>query len=151
MALAGINLIGVIGGVVLVFMSLSAPLVEPPTKDAKDMSVSEYLHHMQIFSDKPIIYSFETLTVNLIDVEEDHVLQLEINLEMADEKSYEEVVTKTAVVRDAIVGILAKKKYADLHSVQGKLYLKDDISMAVNEQLSKGLIKGVYFTSFFMQ
>lgn len=151
MALVAINLLGVLGGVTLVFMSLSSPLVEAPTKDAKDMSVTEYLQHMQIFSDKPIIYSFETLTVNLLDVEEDHVLQLEINLELADEKSYEEVASKTALVRDAIVNILAKKKYNDLHSVQGKLYLKDDISMAVNEQLSKGLVKGVYFTSFFMQ
>lgn len=150
-ALALFNLSGVLGGGFFIFMALSEPLVQPLAKGTKDMSVSEYLHHQQIFTEKPIIYTFDSLTVNLVDTDEDRVLQLELNLEMMDEKSYEEVITKKDVVRDAVVKILAQKKYEELSSVQGKLYLKDDISMAVNEQLSRGLIKGVYFTSFFMQ
>ncbi len=144
-------MIGLLGGGYFVVAALSEPLVQPLVKDTKDMNVTEYLHHQQIFVDKPIIYTFDPLTVNLIDREEDRVLQLQVNLEMMDEKSYEEVISKQAVVRDAVVQILAKKKYEDLASVQGKLYLKDDISMAVNEHLSRGLIKGVYFTSFYMQ
>ena len=149
--LAALNIIGLAGGGYFVVAALSEPLVQPLAKDAKDMSVTEYLHHQNIFNDEPIIYTFDPLTVNIVDHEEDRVLQLQVNLEMMDEKSYEEVVTKQAVVRDAVVKILAKKKYQDLVSVQGKLFLKDDISIAVNEHLSRGLIKGVYFTSFFMQ
>lgn len=148
--LAVLNLIGVLGGGALTFMALSEPLIEPTSKDAKDMLISEYLHHQKIFGEKPIIFSFDPLTVNLSDATEERVVQLELNLEMMDEKSFEEVVTRQAAVRDAVVKILAQKKYEELNTVQGKLFLKDDISMAVNQQLSRGLIKGVYFTSFFM-
>lgn len=151
MILALLNLLAVGGGGYLTYAALSTPLVEPPPKEMKEMSLTEYLHHQKIFNEQPIIYAFDPLTVNLGDEDEDRVLQLELNLEMMDEKSYEEVVTKSAVVRDAVVKILSQKKYEEINSVQGKLYLKDNISMAVNEELSVGLIKGVYFTSFFMQ
>lgn len=151
MILAILNLVGLFGGGYLSFMALSEPLIAPKPKDVKNMSITEYLRDQKIFSEKPIVYSFDPLTVNLGDTDEDRVLQLELNLEVMDEKSYEEIVSKSAVVRDAVVKILAQKKYEDINSVQGKLYLKDNISMAVNEQLSLGFVKGVYFTSFFMQ
>jgi flagellar protein FliL len=151
LALAVLNLMGVLGGGFLTYSALSEPLLEPLPQGIKEMTTAEYLHHQNIFLEKPMLYTFDPLTVNLADIDEDRMLQLELNLELMDEKSYEEVVTRSAAVRDAVVKILAQKKYADLNSVQGKLYLKDDISLAVNEQLSQGLIKGIYFTSFYMQ
>ncbi|MCB9072391.1 MAG: flagellar basal body-associated FliL family protein [Bdellovibrionaceae bacterium] len=151
LAAAILNIIGVCGGAYLAFTALREPLVEPPPQDIKEMTVQQYLHHQNIFTDKPMLYTFDPLTVNLANIDEDRVLQLELNLELMDEKSYEEVVSKSASVRDAVVKILANKKFEDINTVQGKLYLKDDISLAINEQLSQGLIKGVYFTTFFMQ
>jgi flagellar FliL protein len=115
------------------------------------MNTEDYLVYHDIFKDKPILFTLEPFTVNLGHLESDKVIQVELNLEMHDEKSYEEVVGKSAMVRDTVVKVLAQKEYQDLASVQGKLFLKDDLAAEINKQLKYGLIKGVYFTRFIIQ
>ena len=136
----------------MIYMALNQPLMPTKTVDSyKEMTAEEYLKHFNIFADKPILYKMDAFTVNLANQDEDKVVQVEVNFEMLDERSYEEVMTKTASVRDTIVKILAQKASHDIGSIQGKLYLKDDISIAINKQLEYGFIKGVYFTRFFIQ
>jgi flagellar basal body-associated protein FliL len=149
---AAVNLIGMGAGASLIFFSINQPLKpEKPVDSFKDMSAEDYLKHFNIFADKPILYKMDAFTVNLANQDEDKVVQVEVNFEMLDERSYEEVMSKSASVRDTIVKILAAKASTDIGSIQGKLYLKDDISSAINKQLSYGFIKGVYFTRFFIQ
>lgn len=144
-----LNIIGTATGAVFTYKTLSEPLVQPPVPS--ELNAEEFLVHHNVFSDKPILYSLDTFTVNLSSVEEDKVVLIELNLEMHDEKSYEEVVSKSAIVRDTVVKVLADRRYDELTTVQGKLFLKDDISLEVNRQLKYGLIKGVYFTKFLVQ
>jgi flagellar basal body-associated protein FliL len=149
---AALNFLGIAGGAALIFYSIHQPLKPvKPVDSFKDMSAEEYLKHFKIFGDKPILYSMDAFTVNLANQDEDKVVQVEVNFEMLDERSFEEVTSKTAAVRDTIVKILAQKGSQDIASIQGKLYLKDDISLAINKQLDYGFIKGVYFTRFFIQ
>lgn len=149
LALVVFNVLGTVGGAALTVMSLKDPLVQPAVKS--DMATEEYLVYHNIFSDKPILFTLDPFTVNIGHLESDRVIQVELNLEMHDEKSYEEVVSKSAIVRDTVVKVLAHKEFQDIASVQGKLFLKDDIAMEVNKQLKYGLIKGVYFTRFIVQ
>ncbi len=148
-AVAGLNIIATVVGAYFTFMALQDPLVIKPEKT--EMGTEEFLVYNNIFQDKPILYTLEPFTVNLGHLESDRVVQVELNLEMQDEKSYEEVVSKSALVRDTIVKVLAQRDHMELATVQGKLFLKDDLSTEINKQLNYGLIKGVYFTRFIVQ
>jgi flagellar basal body-associated protein FliL len=148
-ALIAFNLLGTMAGATFTFIALRDPLVAPAAKS--DMGTEEFLVYNNIFADKPILFTLEPFTVNLGHLETDKVIQIELNLEMHDEKSFEEVVGKSAIVRDTVVKVLSQKDFRDLASIQGKLFLKDDISTEVNKQLNYGLIKGVYFTRFIIQ
>jgi flagellar FliL protein len=55
------------------------------------------------------------------------------------------------VARDQIVKILNSKKYIDIETIQGKLFLKDQIQTAMNKMLQKGSVKDVYFSEFVVQ
>ena len=150
--LAVFNFLAIGGGVSGFIGSWKEPLKPPPKVDPNaDLGTEDYLKKFHIFGEKPILFTMDAFTVNLSNQEEDKVVQVEVNFEMLDERSYEEVTTKSASVRDTIVKILSQKSSGDIASIQGKLYLKDDISVAINKQLDHGFIKGVYFTRFFIQ
>lgn len=148
-ALAVFNLLGLGGGAALTYLAISEPLVQKPVKT--DMSTEEFLLHHKIFNDKPIIYTLDPFTVNLANVEEDKKVLIEVNIELNDEKSFQEVVDSSAIVRDAVVTILAKHEHADIATIQGKLSLKDEIALSVNKHLKTSMIRGVYFTKFFVE
>lgn len=147
--LAGLNVLGLALGTALCFISMNTAVSY--FSEQKDMNLEEYLAFHKVFPDRPVMYTLEPFTVNLSNEEEEKVVQLEVNLEIIDEIGYEELVTKQAFVRDTVVKILSEKKSQDLNSIQGKLFLKDDIALAVNKELTKGFVKGVYFTRFLVQ
>lgn len=152
--LAAINLISIVGGGGLAFYSLAQKAeVEAPVvvSETTHQTLQEYLKAQKIFADKPIIYSLPPVTVNLANEEEEKIIQVEVNIEMLDEQSYSEVFSKSAAVKDVIVQLLAKKYYQDISSVQGKLFLKDDMAVAINQQLDNGFVKDIYFTRFMLQ
>jgi flagellar protein FliL len=148
-ALIGINLIAVLGGSFMIYSTTSEPLVQKPAKT--EMSAEEYLVHNNIFNDKPIIYTLDPFTVNLSNTEEDKKVLVEVNIELGDEGSFQEVKGSSAAVRDAVVTILSKHEHADIATVQGKLSLKDEIATAINLHLKHSMIRGVYFTKFFVE
>jgi flagellar protein FliL len=148
-AILAFNLMGLGGGAFLTYMAISEPLVKKPAKT--EMTTEEYLVYHEIFNDKPIIYTLDPFTVNLANVEEDKKVLIEVNIELNDEKSFKEVVDSSAVVRDAVVTILASHEHADIATIQGKLSLKDEIALAVNKHLKTSMIRGVYFTKFFVE
>lgn len=148
-ALLGLNVLGLGGGAALTYLAITEPLVAKPVKS--EMNTEEYLVHHKIFNDKPIIYTLDPFTVNLANIEEDKKVLIEVNLELNDEKSFQEVVDSSAIVRDAVVTILAKHEHADIATIQGKLSLKDEIALSVNKQLKDSMIRGVYFTKFFVE
>lgn len=148
-ALLVFNLLGIGAGCFFTYSALNEPLVKKPVKT--DMTTQEFLVHHQIFNDKPIIYTMDPFTVNLANMEEDKKVLLEVNIELNDEKSFKEVADSSALVRDAVVSILARHEHADIATIQGKLSLKDEIALAVNKQLKHTMIRGVYFTKFFVE
>lgn len=100
----------------------------------------------------PFIYTMDKFTVNL-DGEPRRTIQLEVNLEMLGQEGFEEVINtqNRAKARDKIVRILNEKNYAELETIQGKLFLKDRIAMEVNGLLKEGVVKDVFFSEFVVQ
>ncbi len=95
----------------------------------------------------PIIYTLEPFTVNL-DGYPKRTIHLEINLKMLDKHGFAEVIDLGPRTRDSIVRILTNKQYSELESIQGKLFLKEEISMKINEMLNEGVVQDVFFTKF---
>jgi len=83
--------------------------------------------------------------------DQEKIIQIEIALEMIDEDGFEEVVTMGSHARDTIVNILNGKSYDDISSLQGKLFLKDEIILALNQNLDRSFIKDLYFSRFMIQ
>ncbi len=100
--------------------------------------------------DKPVLYSFEPFNINL-DGKPHKMVRTTIQFEMLSEEGYEEAVNLVPVARDQIVQIFNSKKYEDIESIQGKLFLKDQILTAMNSLFHKGLVKEVYFGEFVVQ
>jgi flagellar basal body-associated protein FliL len=148
-ALIGLNLLGLSAGAYFTLSAVKEPILSKPVTPEKN--TEEFLTNANIFKDKPIIYSLDVFTVNLANVEEDKKVLVELSLELNDEKSFQEVKDNSPAVRDAVVSILSKHEYADIATIQGKLSLKDEISLAINRQLKDSMIRGVYFTKFFVE
>lgn len=101
---------------------------------------------------EPYIYTMDKFTVNL-DGEPRRTIRVEVSLEMLGKEGFEEVINaeNRAKARDKIVRVLNEKNFADLETIQGKLFLKDRIAMEVNGLLRQGVVKDVYFSEFVVQ
>ncbi len=117
---------------------------------AEKIEKEKYVERIRYFEDKPIVYTMDPFVINLTG-KPSKTIQLELSLEMLSEIGYEEVISKTTETRDKIVRILNEKSYQELESIQGKLILKDQITVALNQYLRSGVIKGIYFTNFIVQ
>ncbi len=97
-----------------------------------------------------VLYNMDQFTVNLAGFPS-RAIRLEMSLEMLDTKGFEDVVRLGAESRDSIVKILNAKRFADIETIQGKLFLKDQIATTLNGFLKEGVVKEVYFTYFAVQ
>lgn len=144
--LIAFNVIGMSGGLYLTYLGTIGTTHETINENqAKDM-----LYSQEVFEGRPIVYSLDPFTVNLAD-EDERIVQIKVSLEMIDENGFEEVVSMGAHARDSIVHILNGKKFIDLQSIQGKLFLKDEITVALNKMLKRSFIKDIYFSRFVLQ
>ncbi len=98
----------------------------------------------------PIIYKMDAFNVNLSGNPQ-KVIRVEMSLEMLDQDGFEEVVHNVSHERDMIVALINKKEFSDIESLQGKLYLKNEIASQINKTLKSGLVKDIYFDKFLVQ
>jgi flagellar FliL protein len=104
----------------------------------------------------PLVYTMDKFIVNLAgDPLRDpkRTISMEVNLEMLNKEGFEEVLNteNRAKARDRIIQILGSKYYAELETIQGKLFLKDQIATEISSLLDKGVVKDVYFSNFVVQ
>jgi flagellar FliL protein len=97
-----------------------------------------------------VLYTMPTFTVNL-DGQPRRIVRVTLTLEMLDKDGFEEVVRNSPAARDSIVRILNSKTYDEIETIQGKLFLKDQIAVTLNRSLDEGVVKDVYFGEFLVQ
>jgi flagellar FliL protein len=142
-----LNFITMIGGLAIIYNVKIAYHRPAITEETESKSLSQ---DREIRADNPVLYSFDPFTVNL-DGQPRKLVRTTIQLEMLSEEGYEEAVKLAPVERDQIVRILNSKKYEDIETIQGKLFLKDQIVTALNNILHTGSVKEVYFNDFVVQ
>jgi flagellar FliL protein len=144
---AAVSIVAGLGGVYLVYISTlgweRAPVFESQLRDQLD------IYHQRI-AGETVIYTMEPFVVNLEGVPRKSI-RLEVNLELLDPDAFREVVTLGPEARDSIVRLLNGTRFEQIESIQGKLFLKDQILVALNNILDHGVVKDVYFSDFVAQ
>ncbi len=141
-----LNLTALSAGVYLTYLGVSPHNIQPATEE----SIWAELQDESFFQvGEPILLAMEPLTLNLESP--GYVLSLEVNFELSSEASFDEIMRKRPLARDTVLGLLHKKSYQDVESLQGKLKLKDQILRAVNSLLDEGVVRDVFFSQFVVE
>lgn len=97
------------------------------------------------------MYPLDQFIVNLLSENGSRFLKAKIDLEQSNEELAAELDKKKALLRDIIIRTLSSKTYEEVSTAKGKDRLKDEIVNRLNEVLSDGYIKNIYFTDFVVQ
>jgi flagellar FliL protein len=146
--IAVINLATVGGGAFLVYKSTLG--YQPPTlrepAAAKELEESRKDDE----GDEAVLFTMPSFTVNLQGGSH-RLIRVEMTFEMLDKDGFEEIVRNSPAVRDTIMRILNAKTFDDVETIQGKLFLKDQIAVSLNETMKAGVVKDIYFSQFLIQ
>lgn len=102
----------------------------------------------------PVFVKLEPFTVNLSPDGEEHYLQTDIELKVADAKITDKVKAHMPEIRNNVLLLLSSKTAGTLASMEGKQKLSNEIKDQVNKVLhakDEDGVSGVYFTSFVIQ
>ncbi len=121
-------------------------------KETREPAALEELQKDRLagLEEESVLYTPESFTVNLAGNPR-RIIRVQMSLEMLDKEGFEEVVRLGPEARDEIVKLLGSKEFKDVESIQGKLFLKDQITVALNHFMKKGVVKDVYFSEFIVQ
>jgi flagellar protein FliL len=98
-----------------------------------------------------LIFSMNPFVVNLNDPGGKRYLKTKIDLEYAGAGVTEELKQRQPQVRDAILLLLSGKSLEDIQGVEGKIILRRELVSKINQVLTKGKIRNLYFTQFVIQ
>ncbi|OQX75042.1 MAG: flagellar basal body protein FliL [Campylobacteraceae bacterium 4484_4] len=97
------------------------------------------------------MYPLDQFIVNLYAEGGDRYLKATINLEMDKEEMGAELDKKNPLIRDIVIKTLSAKTYEEISTIKGKEQLKDEIVTKINQVLTDGQIKNIFFTDFVIQ
>lgn len=138
----------VIGGLVAYFLlSGNDNTQQPPQQQQK----IEKKHKVDSMAEIGPIYPLDPFVVNLVSPNADRYLKCKIDLELDSPDLQKEIDKKLPAIRDLIIQILSSKSVEEIQTAKGKQKLKEEIKRKINEILTTGEIKNVYFTEFVIQ
>ncbi len=97
------------------------------------------------------IYPLDPFIVNLVSSNADRYLKCKIDLELDTQDLQKELDKKLPAIRDIIIQILSSKSVEEIQTAKGKEKLKEEIKRKINQKLTSGEIKNIYFTEFVIQ
>jgi len=96
-------------------------------------------------------FHLDPFIVNLADEGGQRFLRVTMELEVKNAETVKQVEDHLPKIKDSILMILPTKKYADLHTVEGKIALRDQIMKKINGFLKGAPVTHIYFTEFVIQ
>jgi len=97
------------------------------------------------------MYPMAQFVVNLLSESGNRYLKVSIDLELSDAKLQPEMDHKKSLIRDIIIRIFSSKTFEEISTLKGKDKLKEEVLDKINENLSDGQVKNIYFTDFVVQ
>ncbi len=95
-----------------------------------------------------ILYPIESFLVNIASDQGPKFLQTQMEFELGDPGLEDEIARKKPAIRDSIIVLLSSRTYKELREPAGMKKLREDILRAVNNLLTTGKLKDIYFTQF---
>lgn len=97
------------------------------------------------------MFPLQPFTLNLLSDGGARYVKCTIQLEENTELLQPELEKKTAIIRDIIIRTLTSKTFEEVSTAKGKERLKDELVGKINEVLTDGFVKNIYFTDFVVQ
>jgi len=97
------------------------------------------------------LYQMTPFIVNLFGKEGRRYLKATIELEVESDYIKEQLTQRTPQLRDAILMLLTSKSFEDISRPDGKLRLKNELILRINQILPGSGIRALYFTEFIVQ
>ncbi len=135
----------VIGGLVAYFLLSGNDEEQPPPQKI------EKKHKVDSMTEIGPIYPLDPFIVNLVSANANRYLKCKIDLELDSPELQQEIDKKLPAIRDLIIQILSSKSVEEIQTAKGKQKLKEEIKRKINEILTTGEIRNVYFTEFVIQ
>lgn len=142
-----------IGGGAAAFLLLGSHDEAAPTqttqqdvKTEKKKSSKKSTDHLAIGP----MYPMAQFVVNLLSESGNRFLKVSIDLELSDPK-LQPMDHKKSLIRDIIIRTFSSKTFEEISTLKGKDKLKDEVLDKINENLSDGQVKNIYFTDFVVQ
>lgn len=105
--------------------------------------------HKKEEAKKTALLPLDPFVVNL--AEQGRFLKVTMQLELADAGNQAAATEKVPQYRDAIITLISSKSAESLSSPEGKIQLKDELLLRLNQASGKEIFKNIYFTEFVMQ
>lgn len=96
-------------------------------------------------------FTMETFVVNLNDPGGKRYLKTNIALEYITVEMGDELKHRLPQLRDVILLLLSSKGLDDVQTVDGKIELRRELIQRINQVLTTGKIRNLYFTEFVIQ
>ncbi|MCW1618255.1 flagellar basal body-associated protein FliL [Campylobacter jejuni] len=146
-----LSIMGVIAWLISSSSSDESEVKEAPKEEAKADKPKSFQLLAQRGSDFANIgpmYPLDPFTLNLLSDSGSRYVKCTIELEQNSELLKPELDKKVPVIRDIIIRTLTAKTFEEVSTQKGKERLKDELVGKINEILTDGFIKNVYFTDF---
>ncbi|MBX3039453.1 MAG: flagellar basal body-associated FliL family protein [Bdellovibrionaceae bacterium] len=148
-ALAVINMVVVVAVGWMLYQGRKKE-AEKPTMDQVIQGEAETLHH-EASQEKAFVgqvIPLESFLVNLAGSKGRQLQKVNMEFELQGDKTAEEIEKRKAQIRDIIIITLSAKTYDEVSTREGKDALRNEIKDTVNNFLTTGKIKNVFFTEF---
>ena len=101
----------------------------------------------------PITYSLDTYIVNLMGKSSmsKKYLKVGIILGIGSEEQKAGIDQYKPLINDSVLILLSSKTYNELGTVEGKIELKQELMMRMNQVMGAPIVKKIYFTEFVVQ
>jgi len=96
-------------------------------------------------------HAMEPFVVNLSDPGGKRYLKTRIELEFRGEGFQDELEARMPQLRDAVILVLSSKTIDDVQGVDGKIALRNELILRINQVLKQKKIRNLYFTEFVVQ
>ena len=97
------------------------------------------------------IYPMDPFIVNLLSESGSRYLKVTLDIELSSDKLANELNVKRSPIRDIMIKTLSSKTFEEIITMKGKARLKDEMTCKMNEILTDGFVKNVFFTDFVVQ
>lgn len=97
------------------------------------------------------MYPMAQFVVNLLSESGNRFLKVALDLELNDAKLQPEMDHKKSMIRDIVIRTFSSKTFEEISTLKGKDKLKEEVLDKINENLSDGYVKNIYFTDFVVQ